>query len=103
MNDKAKKLDLTSTWFSNPHGLANAFNTSSARDMVILSRFAAKKSIFRNLMNAKEYRYKVYEDDEGHMIRYGLWKNTNRLLHKGWEGVKTGITQAAGSCLASLR
>lgn len=33
----------------------------------------------------------------------GKWKNTNQLLHKGWEGVKTGFTQAAGGCLASSK
>jgi len=31
------------------------------------------------------------------------WWNTNKLLEKGWEGVKTGQTTAAGSCLSSLR
>ena len=31
------------------------------------------------------------------------WTNTNKLLTKGWEGVKTGHTTAAGYCLSSLR
>jgi len=36
--------------------------------------------------------------------RYGLtrkiyWKNTNKLLWKGWDGVKTGMTETAGNCL----
>ena len=36
--------------------------------------------------------------------RYGLtrkiyWKNTNKLLWKGWDGVKTGATETAGNCL----
>ena len=29
------------------------------------------------------------------------WTNTNKMLNKGWEGIKTGITDAAGPCLAS--
>lgn len=33
----------------------------------------------------------------------GVWINTNILLKKGWEGVKTGQTGAAGSCLSSLK
>ena len=32
-----------------------------------------------------------------------VWNNTNKLLKMGWEGIKTGQTQAAGSCLASYR
>lgn len=31
------------------------------------------------------------------------WENTNILLKKGWEGVKTGQTGSAGSCLSSLK
>ena len=31
------------------------------------------------------------------------WWNTNVLLKKGWEGIKTGQTGAAGSCLASVK
>lgn len=31
------------------------------------------------------------------------WRNTNKLLEAGWEGIKTGQTPTAGSCLSSLR
>jgi D-alanyl-D-alanine carboxypeptidase len=32
-----------------------------------------------------------------------VWENTNKLLRRpGFEGVKTGVTVAAGPCLASL-
>jgi D-alanyl-D-alanine carboxypeptidase len=27
-----------------------------------------------------------------------IWKNTNKLLWKDWEGVKTGTTETAGHC-----
>lgn len=47
MNQKAKKLNLISTWFSNPHGLHNAFNTSSAKDMLKLSKYASRNAFFR--------------------------------------------------------
>jgi serine-type D-Ala-D-Ala carboxypeptidase (penicillin-binding protein 5/6) len=34
--------------------------------------------------------------------RYVVWNNTNQLLEiEGYEGVKTGTTQAAGACLVS--
>ena len=29
------------------------------------------------------------------------WENTNKLLNKGYKGVKTGITNEAGYCLSS--
>lgn len=30
-----------------------------------------------------------------------MWQNTNRLLDQGYEGIKTGITDVAGPCLAA--
>jgi len=40
-------------------------------------------------------------DDEGHR-RNVVWTNTNHLLEvEGFEGVKTGTTNAAGSCLVA--
>ena len=29
-----------------------------------------------------------------------MWTNTNRLLSEGFDGIKTGITDTAGPCLA---
>lgn len=34
---------------------------------------------------------------------YKRWTNTNKLLSMGWQGIKTGHTQPAGACLASVR
>lgn len=31
------------------------------------------------------------------------WRNTNKLLMEGWEGIKTGQTNNAGACLSSTR
>jgi hypothetical protein len=31
------------------------------------------------------------------------WKTTNKLIENGWEGIKTGQTNTAGCCLASLK
>lgn len=30
-----------------------------------------------------------------------MWTNTNKLLSKGFIGIKTGVTHAAGPCLAT--
>ena len=37
MNKIAKELNLQSTFFSNPHGLVNKFNKSTAHDIALLS------------------------------------------------------------------
>lgn len=33
--------------------------------------------------------------------RYGVYLNTNKLLEDGFDGIKTGITDSAGPCLAA--
>jgi D-alanyl-D-alanine carboxypeptidase len=35
--------------------------------------------------------------------KYFKWKNTNKLLDDGWEGVKTGTTDTAGHCLMAKK
>ncbi len=32
---------------------------------------------------------------------YGPYENTNKLLEDGFDGIKTGITDTAGPCLAA--
>ena len=33
--------------------------------------------------------------------KYGSFQNTNKLLEDGFDGIKTGITDTAGPCLAA--
>ncbi len=41
--------------FANPHGLGNVLNVSTAKDMMILSRYAVENEDFRKIMSTKEY------------------------------------------------
>lgn len=44
-----------------------------------------------------EYKNKFTKGD----YRELYWENTHKLLHKGYNGIKTGITSEAGPCLSS--
>ena len=92
MNEKAKSLSLKDTHFENPHGLDHKQHYSSAYDLGILSAYALKNPIFRQIVSRKE-------------ITAGSRKlrNHNRLLwmKDGVIGVKTGFTKAAGRILVS--
>ena len=103
MNQQAYEMNLSNTRFSNPHGLANAMNTSSAKDVLRLSLKACKHSFFRTVMSTLHHSYIFYEDLTFRKKKEGTWWNTNKLLQKDWEGVKTGQTPSAGSCLSSLK
>lgn len=54
-------------------------------------------------MSSEYRRYEYYSDEYKSEKEVKCWQNTNTLLGKGWEGVKTGITPTAGACLSSLR
>lgn len=92
-------------------------NTSTPKDILNLSVYVSKNELFRKIMNCDTTRYYYYEElpniPDGLQAEHILanytkqcrrrWWNTNTLLAKGWEGIKTGQTGTAGSCLASLR
>jgi D-alanyl-D-alanine carboxypeptidase len=60
MNSKAKKIGLAKTRFSNPHGLQNAFNVSTAKDILVLSKIASGNKKFKSVMNSIFWRYEIY-------------------------------------------
>lgn len=60
MNEKATKLGMNFTNFSNPHGLSNALNLSSAKDIITLSLHATENTEFRKIMNSQYYRYSLF-------------------------------------------
>lgn len=98
MNDKAKELGLSRTWFVTPSGLEGEGHGSSAYDMAILAREALKNDIFREICSSSSMKVEFGNPP------YTRWlKNTNKLLtmYDGVYGVKTGFTDEAGRCLVS--
>jgi D-alanyl-D-alanine carboxypeptidase (penicillin-binding protein 5/6) len=63
MNKKAKDLKMFKSNFVNPHGLGNVLNVSTAKDMMILCRYAVANDTFRKIMSTKEYHCELYEEN----------------------------------------
>ena len=99
MNYMAEYLGLTSTNFNNPHGLSLKPNFSTAKDVNILAAYAMKNSLFKEIVNLQSYVAEIYNPLYGKRKVY--WKNTNKLLGKGFDGAKTGTTDKAGACLCA--
>ena len=97
MNEKAASLGMTSTHFSNPHGLPGADHYTTARDFSRLAAYAMKNRTFAKIAGTKEYVVTV-NGNEKHPV-----KNHNKLLftYDGATGLKTGFTKASGRCLVS--
>lgn len=53
MNETAQKLGMTQTHFSNPTGLYNESQYTTARDLSLLVRYAIKNPQFNNIYSAK--------------------------------------------------
>ncbi|MEO2047881.1 MAG: serine hydrolase [Pirellulales bacterium] len=100
MNVQASQLGLKTTQFKNTHGMTAAGHHTSARDLAQLAWHAMQQSRFAHYVQTRQHGTTVTGPDD---YRRNLqWKNTNRLLRTaGYDGIKTGTTSAAGSCLVS--
>ncbi|MDG5787656.1 D-alanyl-D-alanine carboxypeptidase [Evansella sp. AB-P1] len=99
MNEKRKELGMDNTMFSNPHGLDDhEEHYSTAYDMALLTKYAMKNDIYREISSTESYRSVSKEE------RYRVFNNKNRLLtqlYKNSTGGKTGYTKRAKRTLVS--
>lgn len=99
MNDKAKKLNLTNTHFQNVIGLTNEENYSTASDVAKLLNYALKNKKFKEVFKTKKYTSTTNRKMISTIVRYNMQSNENISFILG---AKTGYTNAAGYCLASI-
>ena len=97
MNEKAAYLGMTHTHFANPNGMPNLNNYSTASDLIRLSRYCMRDSLFAAIVGTVEKDVPLLDG------RHMPCRNTNALLktYEGCLGIKTGFTRLAGNCLAS--
>lgn len=96
MNEKAKNLEMKNTNFSNPNGLDQPENYSTAYEIAQLVDYAMEKPLLWDILRIQSAT--VYSTDK--KIKHRI-KNTNLLLgkFKNIAGGKTGFTDEAGQCL----
>lgn len=98
MNSTAKKIGATSSNFVNPHGLHDDEHYTTAYDLALITCYALKNPIFREIVSSK------YAD-----VPFTTRNSKRRLINKnkmlsrleGCTGVKTGYTKKAGRCLVT--
>lgn len=97
MNNKAKEIGMANTIFVNPSGLDNtdSGNYSTAYDMALLTRYAMKYEVYREIVGTKSYTLKTNK-------KTYVWHNKNKLLNEDYvTGGKTGYTEKARRTLVS--
>jgi len=98
MNEKVKRLGLSNTSFTNPHGLDNVNHYTTAYDLAQITRYALSNELFAKIVATKS---KSVNENEGEFTRH--FKNHNKMLYfyDNSDGVKTGFTKKSGRCLVS--
>ncbi len=88
MTARAASLGMLKTQYSNPHGLPNPLQVTTARDMAKLAT--------AHLSNHQKYYH--YFGQTKFRYKGKTYNNTNGLLHwlDGVDGFKTGYTRASG-------
>lgn len=93
MNKRAKELHMPGTKFYTPNGLPDAKKRdclSTAEGMALVAERLLEYPLYLEFSSSK-----------GGKIRQMVYASTNRLLGKvkGVDGMKTGYTRNAGSCI----
>lgn len=99
MNEKAKELNLNYTHYSDPSGLDDDGDYTTASDLARLTSVALKNIDFARIVSTRK---KIISSADG-TNKYTLL-NLNKLLGEyGVVGVKTGYTQGAGEVLVTSK
>lgn len=103
MNQKAKELGCENSNFVNPNGVHNEKHYTSAYDLMLIGKQAYSDSTIRSICKSTEYSL---ENTSIYTGEKRAFKTTNLLLlseRKGFykyaNGLKTGYTDAAQSCI----
>ena len=94
MNLKAKEIGANNTHFINPHGLDQRDHYTTARDLVLIFKYAMTNPTFRKIVQTKSMSI------QGPNQRSIYLRNHNKLLgrYTGMIGGKTGYTCRAKKC-----
>ncbi|MEG1002641.1 D-alanyl-D-alanine carboxypeptidase family protein [Clostridium sp.] len=96
MNKKAQEIGMKNSHFVTPNGLHDADHYTTAYDLALLTREAFKNPWVKEVMETKNATISI----GGKTVNL---ENRNKTLGKyGNEAGKTGTTNQAGECLASV-
>jgi len=105
MNQKAADLGMDNTHFENATGLHNVNHYTTVKDLAILLSYALQNDTFRETFTSSRHSTQPTNKHPGGITFYNtMFEELNNQNIIGGEilGGKTGYTDEAGLCLASL-
>ncbi|SDG62774.1 D-alanyl-D-alanine carboxypeptidase family protein [Desulfosporosinus hippei] len=105
MNQKAASLGMKNTHFENSTGLHNANHYTTVKELAILLSYALQNNTFREIFTSSRHSTQPTNKHPGGITFYStMFEDLNNQNITGGEilGGKTGYTDEAGLCLASL-
>ena len=105
MNKKAEELGMNDTHFANATGLQDKKHYSTVRDIAVLLRYALENETFRQVFTARRYSIPpTAYHSEGFTFYNTMFQAMDNagISDDDILGGKTGYTEKAGLCLASL-
>jgi D-alanyl-D-alanine carboxypeptidase (penicillin-binding protein 5/6) len=109
MNEKAKALGAADSNFINPHGYHDENHYSTAYDTALITKAALGYPLIAQIGKESGYSGPGADVDpaDGYFVGNYRWTSHNNLLLGGNDfyqyatGLKTGVTDQAGECLAA--
>ncbi|SFG84367.1 D-alanyl-D-alanine carboxypeptidase family protein [Sporolactobacillus nakayamae] len=105
MNRKAAEIGMKHTHFTNPSGLHDPNHYTTARDMSLLLLYALKNPVFHQIFTTHSYQISPTNfHPNGMIVQSTLFQKMGNSSINGGAiiGGKTGYTDEAGLCLATL-
>lgn len=105
MNQKAAEIGMRNTHFSNSTGLHESSHYTTAEDISILTNYAVKNNVFYEVFTCQRYSTAPTNSHKDGITFYStMFQNMEQAnVEKGnMIGGKTGYTEQAGLCLASI-
>lgn len=106
MNLQAQKIGMNHTHFANSTGMHDKNQYSTVEDIALLLDYALEDSAFRKIFTTHTYQTSIFDNKKFGGISFCSTvfdgKNNTDLPNGNLLGGKTGSTDEAGYCLASL-
>lgn len=104
MNRYATELNMTSTVYKNPTGLDESGAQTTVYDVAILSKAAAKNSLYMTVSSAKNYNYKKDGNDAIIYNRNALISHftATQYLNEYASGLNAGSTDKGGYVVSTI-